>query len=99
MRVSRRIAILTTGGLLWVGVQTAAAGTGEFQGKYSAWVPPDNSKCTCRFKGEHLPLGSRRCLQTPQGARTAECVTNQNITSWQPSDEPCPQASLIQPQG
>ncbi len=61
------------------------------------FVRADN--CTCRFKGEDLPLGAQRCIFTPQGPRTSECVLEQNVTSWRPGQEPCPQAFLFNPRG
>ena len=65
----------------------------EFTGRFSAWVPPENPKCTCRFKGQHLELGALRCIATPNGPRMHQCVTVENVTSWRPSEQPCPQAS------
>ncbi|HEX4766933.1 MAG TPA: hypothetical protein VH414_11730 [Lichenihabitans sp.] len=56
-------------------------------------------ECTCRFKGENLPLGARRCLMTAQGPRISECVTELNVTSWRPSYEECPQALVVTPRG
>lgn len=76
------------------GLIADAANAVEFRGWSSTWVAPENPKCTCRYKGEHLEIGAKRCLQTPEGPRTAECVTEQNVTSWRPSKELCPQAAL-----
>jgi hypothetical protein len=56
-------------------------------------------ECTCRYNGQHLPLGALRCLQTPDGPRLAECVKEGNVTSWRPSRNPCPEALLVSPRG
>ena len=53
--------------------------------------------CTCRNFGADAPLGTRLCIQTPQGQRVAVCVRNQNVTSWQPGDERCEELSLLSP--
>lgn len=95
MRLSASIVI----GVVALDILFASAGAVEFPSHSQHYDLPENPKCTCRYKGEHLPLGALRCLQTPEGPRTAECVTEQNLTSWRPSREPCPQASLISPRG
>lgn len=97
MARSGRLRLLVVQTVIAAGVAGAAARPLDFEGRTSTWVAPENPKCTCRYKGEHLPLGTRRCLQTPKGLRTAECVTEQNVTSWRPTDEPCPQARLEHP--
>lgn len=51
-------------------------------------------ECTCRAKGANVALGSLICLVTANGLRTAECVMEQNNTSWRISDQPCPEARL-----
>ena len=58
----------------------------------SPWVAlgAQHPECTCRFKGESLGLGSQACIATPQGMRLAECVMEQNITSWRAGQQPCP---------
>ncbi len=53
--------------------------------------------CTCRFKGEDLPLGAQRCIPTAEGPRISECVIEQNVTSWRPSREDCVEARLVAP--
>ena len=55
--------------------------------------------CTCRFDGQDVELGERRCLRTADGPRAATCVMEQNVPSWRPSAEGCPQASLAAPRG
>lgn len=46
--------------------------------------------CHCRGPGgKDYDLKQRVCLRGPQGDRMATCVLNQNVTSWQFSDEPC----------
>ena len=95
---SSRLGLATAVILLLGIVLSSNARAVEFTGRFSTWVAPENPKCTCRYKGEHLPLGALRCLQTPNGPRMHECVTVQNVTSWQPGKEPCPQASLTGPQ-
>lgn len=68
-----------------------SAGAVEFPKREAAAAPPHD--CSCRFAGESVPLGERRCLTTAQGPRTAECVMVQNVTSWRPGEDACPQAS------
>lgn len=94
-----RCLILIATGLLAFDFCLTSAGAMEFPSHSQHFNLPENPKCTCRYKGEHLPLGARRCLQTPDGPRTAECVTEQNITSWRPGHESCPQAWLDPPSG
>lgn len=55
--------------------------------------------CTCRLDGQDVELGERRCLRTADGPKAAVCVLEQNVTSWRPSGEGCPQASLAPPRG
>ena len=81
--------------LLWLAGSSAAAI--EFRHREPAFVPVHH--CTCRFKGENVELGERRCIATPQGTRAAVCVMEGNVTSWRPSQEGCPQASLPVPRG
>lgn len=95
MRYAMRLFILLVIGMFALDVPLTSAGAVEFPSHSQRFNLPDNPKCTCRYKGEHLPLGALRCLQTPDGPRTAGCVTEQNITSWRPSREPCAQASLM----
>ncbi len=70
-------------------------GAAEFHHAEPPFVPVHN--CTCRFNGADVPLGQRVCLPTVQGARTAQCVLEQNVTSWRPSRDECPRASLLRP--
>ena len=62
----------------------------------SPWVQAsvDLPECTCRARGANLALGSRICIPTPDGMKMAECVMEQNVTSWRASAVPCPQARL-----
>jgi hypothetical protein len=62
-------------------------------------LQPVLPECTCRYNGQHLPLGTRRCLQTPDGPRLAVCVKEVNVTSWRVSRDLCPEASLVDPRG
>ena len=62
----------------------------EFKHPEGPFVPVHN--CTCRFEGTEVPLGQSRCIRTAQGPRSAMCVLEQNVTSWRPSAEACPQA-------
>ncbi len=82
------LAILATLVSAWL-----SAGAAEFRNPRHG-EPIHNPECTCRFKGENVPLGGRRCLQTPAGPRTAECVLELNVTSWRALGQACPQASL-----
>jgi hypothetical protein len=79
----------------WAGIVGAAAILAATASAGSGARAAD--ACTCHYKGENVPLGSRRCLQTPDGPRTAECVVETNVTSWRASSEPCPEASLVEP--
>ena len=65
----------------------------------SRWVQAgiEHPECTCRSRGADLALGSRICMPTPEGLRMAECVMEQNVTSWRASGQPCPQARLQSP--
>lgn len=48
--------------------------------------------CTCRAQGRDFELGERACLRTPNGMRMARCTMVLNNTSWEFSDELCPQS-------
>ncbi len=76
-------------------IPVAQSGAAEFHHAEPPFVPVHN--CMCRFNGAEVPLGQRRCLATPQGPRTAQCVLEQNVTSWRPSGDECPQASMLVP--
>ena len=62
----------------------------------SFWVAQGalHPECTCRAKGANVALGSLICLATANGLRTAECVMEQNVSSWRISNQPCPEAQL-----
>ena len=51
-------------------------------------------ECTCRFKGADMSLGAQICIATASGLRMAECVMEQNITSWRAGQEGCPEARI-----
>lgn len=48
----------------------------------------NKTECTCRMRGENLPVGSEVCMQ--QGM--FRCQMDQNVTSWRPLQTPCPQS-------
>ena len=73
------------------------AGAVEFRHAEKPFVAVHN--CTCRLDGEEIALGARRCIATPEGTHEAVCVMEQNVTSWRPSRDGCPQASLAAPRG
>ena len=91
--VLRAVLLLGLAGLL--PTRSAAA---EFK---QAAGPPfvATHNCTCRYHGEDVQLGELRCLPTADGPRTAQCVMEQNVTSWHPVTDPCPEASLPRPAG
>lgn len=46
--------------------------------------------CQCRGpQGQMYDLEERTCLRSDAGHRLATCVMNQNVTSWQFSEESC----------
>ena len=51
-----------------------------------------NPECTCRFRGADVSLGTQICLATSEGMRLAECVMEQNVTSWKAGPSLCPVA-------
>ena len=53
--------------------------------------------CTCRYRGEKIPLGQTICMKTPRGYVRARCALTLNNTSWEISDEPCSVAQLSSP--
>ena len=46
----------------------------------------NKTECTCRLRGENLPVGSEVCMQNSM----FRCQMNQNVTTWQPLASPCP---------
>ena len=46
-------------------------------------------ECTCRYRGQNLPLGEHICLMSPNGPRLAECVREGNVMSWRQGGESC----------
>ena len=80
------------------GLPSTRSAAAEFKhGSEPAFVATHN--CTCRYRGEDVQLGELRCLATPEGPRSAQCVMEQNVTSWHPVSDPCPEASLRRPVG
>lgn len=73
----------------------APAAAVEFNHAEKPFVAVHN--CTCRLNGEEIALGAYRCIATPEGTHEAICVLEQNVTSWRPSRDGCPQASLALP--
>lgn len=63
----------------------------------SPWVALGalHPECTCRAKGANVALGSQICMATANGQRMAECVMEQNVTSWRATGLPCPEARLL----
>jgi hypothetical protein len=45
--------------------------------------------CVCVAEGKILALGTRICLQTPDGRQMARCELAVNVTSWVPTGAPC----------
>ena len=45
--------------------------------------------CECVFKGRAYKVGDRVCMATHVGTVITRCELAQNITTWQPSSEPC----------
>lgn len=91
MRRALLIAWLVAAQMLATRLDAAAAG-----GRLPD-AQPRPPLCTCRFRGENVALGSRRCLVTPEGPRMAECVLELNVTSWRTGPDRCPEASQISP--
>lgn len=85
--------------LLAAGPQLGKARAEDVAVPRAQWIEAEDLVCTCRFKGEHVPIGGFRCLSTPDGPRLHQCVVEQNVTSWRPSGEGCPQALLAVPRG
>lgn len=66
------------------GPQTPAPGSGTVR---QAQTAPE---CYCRARGRRFAPGETACLQTPQGARLAECRMIVNVMSWGFTEQPCP---------
>ena len=76
------------------GVQPTPSTAAEF--KHPAQSPfVATHNCTCRYRGEDVQLGELRCLSTSDGPRAAQCVMEQNVTSWHPVSDPCPDVSRL----
>ena len=50
-------------------------------------------QCSCRYKGQDVPVGGQVCLKTPQGMRIATCGFELNNTSWKFSKRSCDQVA------
>lgn len=48
----------------------------------------NKTECTCRMRGENLPVGTEVCMQNGM----FRCVMDQNVTSWRSLASPCPQS-------
>lgn len=46
--------------------------------------------CTCRFKGQDVPLGQTMCLDLPSGQVLATCDRVLNNTAWKTLQQGCP---------
>lgn len=44
------------------------------------------TECTCRLKGQSLPVGTEVCM----GDGMFRCQMEQNVTSWKSLASPCP---------
>lgn len=49
--------------------------------------------CSCRYKGQDVPVGGQVCLKTPHGMRIATCGFELNNTSWKFSKRSCDQVA------
>lgn len=56
-------------------------------------------KCECRYFGNYVPVGSKICINTPEGARMAKCEMMLNNPTWQFEEGECPLAYNIPPDG
>lgn len=54
-------------------------------------------KCECRYFGNYIPVGSKICMNTPNGARMAKCEMMLNNPTWQFEDDECPLAYNLTP--
>lgn len=54
-------------------------------------------QCSCRYKGQDVPVGGQVCLKTPNGPRLATCGFELNNTSWKFSDRACDKLALDAP--
>jgi hypothetical protein len=52
----------------------------------------DPAICYCRAEGRTFAVGETACLRTPAGPRLAQCGMVLNNTSWEFSDDACPEA-------
>jgi hypothetical protein len=46
----------------------------------------NKTECTCRLRGQDLPVGSEVCMQDS----IFRCQMDQNVTTWRPMAAPCP---------
>ncbi|MEP2979677.1 MAG: hypothetical protein ABJO86_09345 [Lentilitoribacter sp.] len=54
-------------------------------------------KCECRYFGNYVPVGSKICMNTPEGARMAKCEMMLNNPTWQFEEDECPLAYNMSP--
>ena len=50
--------------------------------------------CTCRFKGQDIPVGQTMCLDLPNGPVLAQCGRVLNNTAWKTLQQGCPTPGL-----
>jgi hypothetical protein len=50
-------------------------------------------KCECRARGKAFTVGEQICLN----GRVATCAMDQNVTSWRPTSDACPNALNFTP--
>lgn len=48
----------------------------------------NKTDCSCRMRGQSLPVGSEVCMQDGM----FRCQMEQNVTTWHPLASPCPQS-------
>ena len=84
--------------LALAGLSPAQPGAAEFKHASDPPVAATHT-CTCRYHGEDVQLGELRCLSTADGPRPAQCVMEQNVTSWHPVSGPCPEVSRLRTAG
>lgn len=53
--------------------------------------------CTCRFKGQDVPVGNVVCLELPAGNMMAMCGRVLNNTSWKFLEKECPVGKIEKP--
>lgn len=51
------------------------------------------AECVCLFAGGSVTHGETACIKTAEGQSLARCEKNQNVSSWNILNLPCPQVS------